>query len=94
VVTVTSTLPADPFGETAVIWPSESTVKDVACVDPKNTLIAPLNLAPVIVTDVPPAVGPLVGLIELTAGGSTQVTSTGGAEYAFTDPPCVTISAM
>jgi hypothetical protein len=37
-------------------------------VDPKLTLVAPDRLLPVIVTDVLPAAGPLVGLTPLTVG--------------------------
>ena len=57
VVTVTSTVPA-PAGEVAVIEVAELTVKLVALVAPNLTAVAPVKPVPVIVTDVPPAVGP------------------------------------
>lgn len=43
-------------------------VNDVALVAPNVTLFTTENPVPVIVTLVPPLVGPLVGLIEVTAG--------------------------
>ncbi len=48
-------------GEVAVIWVSETTVKLVAAVAPKATAVAPVKPVPVMVTVVPPAVGPEVG---------------------------------
>ena len=62
VVTVMSTVPAVPAGEVAVIWVSLSTVKLCAGVLPKLTAVAPVKPVPVIVTVVPPVVGPAVGL--------------------------------
>ena len=44
-------------------------MKLVAGVSPKSTSVAPVNPVPVIVTVVPPAAGPLVGLTFVTAGG-------------------------
>ena len=72
VVTVTSTVPL-PAGLTAVIWVSLLTVKLVAIVEPTSTasnetLVAQVNPVPVRVTLVPPASGPLVGLMLLTEG--------------------------
>ena len=69
VVTVTSTVPV-PAGEVAVIEVAESAVI-VAALDPKSTALAPPRLVPVMVTLVPPPVGPLVGLIEVTVGAAT-----------------------
>ena len=69
-VTVMSTLvPAVPAGETAVMEPSEFTVKLAAGVEPKETPVAPVKSFPLIVTDVPPAAGPAVGETELDRGG-------------------------
>jgi hypothetical protein len=62
-----STVPV-PAGEVAVIEVAELTVKPVAAVAPKFTAVAPVKLVPVIVTVVPPAVGPTVGEIEVTVG--------------------------
>ena len=67
VVTVTWTVPL-PAGLTAVIWVAEMTLKEAAFVLPNRTAVAPVKLVPVTVTDVPPAVGPLVGLMPETAG--------------------------
>ena len=64
-----SRVPADPAGETAVIWLEELTVKLFAAVEPKNTDPAPVRLSPVMVTLVPPATGPDVGETEVMEGG-------------------------
>ncbi|GAA3063348.1 hypothetical protein GCM10020000_53450 [Streptomyces olivoverticillatus] len=77
VVTVTCTVP-DPRGVVAVICVSELTVKEVAGVAPKRTVVAPVNPVPVTVTLVPPAVVPEIGDTELTMGtgvakGSAEV---------------------
>jgi len=68
VVTLTSTVPV-PAGEVAVIDVAELTVKPVAGVAPKLTAVAPVKPVPVMVTEVPPAVGPVVGVVEVTVGG-------------------------
>src|SRR5207302_1184935 len=39
-----------------------------AATSPKSTAIAPVRFVPVIVTDVPPLAGPLVGLSPVTVG--------------------------
>jgi hypothetical protein len=57
-----------PAGLFAVISVSFTIVKVLAFVDPKETLVAPVKPVPVIVTDVPPVSGPLVGLILVTFG--------------------------
>ena len=57
-----------PVGTLAVICVSELTLKVVAFVPLKATLVAPVKLVPVIVTDVP--TGPLVGVKELTVGAA------------------------
>ena len=72
-VTVTSTVPADSAGAVAVIEVAEFTVTLEAVVDPNLTVSPDVNPVPVTVTDVPPAVGPLVGLTAITAGGATYV---------------------
>ncbi len=69
VVTVTSTVPADSAGANAVIWPAPLTVNDVADAVPNVTAVAFVKLAPLIVTLVPPAVGPADGLTLDTVGG-------------------------
>jgi hypothetical protein len=69
VVTVTSTVPV-PAGAVAVIEVAELTVKPVAGVAPNVTAVAPAKLVPVMVTVVPPAVGPEVGEIEVIVGAA------------------------
>ena len=67
VVTVTCTGPL-PAGLTAVIDVPLTTVKLVAGSVPKSTALAPSKLFPVIVTVVPPDIGPELGSSPLTAG--------------------------
>jgi hypothetical protein len=66
VVTVTSTVEADIAGEVAVIEVAELTVNDVALVVPNFTAETLIRLVPVMVTLVPPAVGPELGLTAVT----------------------------
>src|ERR1035437_10162101 len=61
------TVAADSAGEVATTWVAVFDVMAPA-VDPKLTLLAPDRVLPVIVTDVPPATGPLLGLTPLTVG--------------------------
>ena len=68
VVTLTVAWPTVPAGAVAVIEVSELTVNEVAAVPPKLTAVAPVKFAPVIVTTVPPATGPLVGAIDVMVG--------------------------
>src|SRR5262249_25820865 len=70
VVTVTSTVPT-PVGEVAVIWLALSTVKEPAALLPNLTAVAPEKLVPVMVTLLPPDVGPVFGLTLATVGGPT-----------------------
>jgi hypothetical protein len=65
VVTVTSTVP-DPAGATAVMDVADTTLKEVAAVEPNLTAVAPVRFVPVTVTEVP--VGPEGGLTEVTTG--------------------------
>jgi hypothetical protein len=55
----------------AVICVALLGVKDVAGVPPKVTAVTPLRLVPVITTVVPPAVGPALGLTDVTVGAAT-----------------------
>jgi hypothetical protein len=71
VVTVTSTVPV-PGGEMAVIDVALLTPNDAAAVLPNLTAVAPVKFAPVIVTLVLPAGGPLFGEIEVTDGAVTE----------------------
>ncbi len=68
VVTFTNTDPAAWAGETAVIDVSLLTIKLAAGVPPKETAVVPVKPEPVMVTDVPPAAGPLVGLMAEITG--------------------------
>jgi hypothetical protein len=52
---------------------SEFTLKLVAAVAPKNTVLAPVKLVPVMVTDVPPVTGPDDGDTPVTAGADEAV---------------------
>ena len=70
VVTVTSTVP-DPAGEVAVTEVALLTTTPVAASAPKWTALAPVRLVPVMVTEVPPAAGPDVGLTAVTVGAAT-----------------------
>jgi hypothetical protein len=69
VVTVMFTTPTEPTGEVAVICVALLTV-NVADAVPNFTAVAPVKLVPVTVTEVPPAVGPLVGLTPVTVGAA------------------------
>src|SRR4030081_2648941 len=68
-----STVPALWAGEVAVIDVALLTVNVIAAVAPKLTAVAPVKPVPVIVTDVPPAAGPFVGLTFVTVGAATNV---------------------
>jgi len=69
VVTVMSTVPWASAGEmAAVIDVPEETVKLVAAPAPKLTAVAALKFAPVMLTEVPPVVYPLVGVTAVTTG--------------------------
>ena len=67
VVTVTFTVP-EPAGTTAEIDVAETTLKEVAAVEPNFTAVAPVRFVPVTVTVVPPAVGPEEGPTAVTVG--------------------------
>ena len=69
VVTSTLAVPELPAGVVAVMVVSLTTVTAVAALPPMVTPEAPVNFVPVIVTLVPPRVGPLVGEIAITVGG-------------------------
>lgn len=68
-VTVTCTVVrVGPAGETAVIEVAELTLKLAALFVPNLTAVTPAKFAPVMVTEVPPAAGPLLGETLLTVG--------------------------
>ena len=68
VVTVTSTAPAPPPGDIAIIVVLLTIWYEIAVVVPNLTLVAPVKDEPVIVTAVPPEVGPDFGVIAPTVG--------------------------
>jgi uncharacterized membrane protein len=68
VLTVIALTPAEEAGEVAVTVLSEMIVKVVAGIVPKYTLRVLIKPTPVIVTTVPPVVGPAVGVMELITG--------------------------
>jgi hypothetical protein len=72
VSTVTSAmaLPLTHGGETAVISVEDTCLKDAACLEPNLTPVIATNSSPVIVTVVPPAVGPCAGETLFTRGAT------------------------
>lgn len=76
VETVTSTLPASWAGETAEQLVADAHDTPVAETPPKLTVVAPAvveKLVPVMVTVVPPFVGPPVGVMDETVGAAAVV---------------------
>ena len=71
VVTMTLAVPAVPAGATAVIVVEFTTTTLVAAAPPMVTPVAPVRFVPVMVTLVPAANGPLVGLMAVTVGAAT-----------------------
>ena len=69
VVTEIVTVPALCEGVLQVISVAETTTQAVAVDPPKLTSVAPVRSVPVIVTLLPPAVGPLDGETPVIAGG-------------------------
>ena len=57
----------------AVTWVALTTTTFVPAVAPNLTAVAPVRLVPVIVTLVPPAVGPAAGLTLVTMGTAAYV---------------------
>src|SRR5262249_60404699 len=89
--TVTSTVPT-PAGEVAVIWVALSTVKEPAALLPNLTAVTPEKLVPVMVTPVPPDVGPVFGLTLVTVGGPTCACGS-RARLALHTPTAITATA-
>ncbi|MNR38019.1 hypothetical protein D3C85_1560910 [compost metagenome] len=54
-----------------MIWVALSNLKLVAPVPPKVTPVTPVKFVPVMLTVVPPVIGPLVGAIDVTVGAPT-----------------------
>ena len=70
VVTVVSTVPAASLGVVAVISVELTTLKEVAAVVPNLTALTEVKAVPVIVTTVPPPLGPALGDTLVTVGTS------------------------
>ena len=62
------TVPADSAGEVATIDVDELTVTAVAVMVPNITVAEEVKPVPMMVTEVPPAVLPLAGVIDVTVG--------------------------
>ena len=90
-VTVTSTTPALPAGEVAVTEVAVLAVIEPA-VAPNVTEVAEVRLVPVMTTLVPPAVGPLLGVTEVTVGAPMKV-NLSPAEVAEVPPVVVTVTS-
>jgi hypothetical protein len=71
---VTSTVPALPAGEVAVTVVAFTSVTLVAAFAPNSTAVAPVRFVPLIVTVVPPPVGPEDGLTAVTVGAAPAAT--------------------
>ena len=69
VVTVMWTVPAASAGDVAVHDVVEVQLECEASVDPKSTVWPIWNPVPVMVTEVPPVVGPTAGLTALIEAG-------------------------
>jgi hypothetical protein len=70
VVTTTSFAPAVPAGVVAMMVVELTTVTLVAAEPPIVTPVAPVKFVPVIVTEIPPASGPLDGEMLVTVGAT------------------------
>ena len=71
-ITLTSTVPV-PAGAVAIMEVGETTEYCSAEIDPKRTFCTSEKLSPVMVTDVPPSVGPIFGLIVSMVGSGCFV---------------------
>ena len=85
VVTKTLAVPALPAGVVQLTEVADVTVTPVHADPPTVMPVAPVRLVPVMVMDVPPAVGPLVGETEVTVGAATYVKKA----FAVNVPPGV-----
>jgi len=95
VVTLMSTIPRGSGGEVAVIEVALFTVREEAGVVPNLTWVAPVKLVPVMVTEVPPAADPELGLTAVTVGSgvATNVNQSTGASTAETPAGVVTVTS-
>lgn len=77
VVTVISTVPMVPAADVAIIW-VEELIKIKPLLLPNITAVAPVKLLPVIVTLVPPFVGPEFGATDDILGAAWYVNWSAG----------------
>jgi hypothetical protein len=92
VVTVTSTVPVPP-GDFTVILVSLTTVKLVASFEPNFTAVAPVKPEPVMVTEVPPDVGPEAGEMAVTVGPAAVYVNLSADVFAEVPPGVVTVTS-
>ena len=83
-------MPAGLGGVTATICVSDVTVKLAAKAGPKFTAVAVLKPLPVIITAVPPAVLPELGLMLVIEGTGMAVKVNWSADHVFDVPLGVT----
>ena len=76
VVTSTLAVPALPAGVVQVAVVLFVMLNAEQAEPPTLMPVAPVKLVPVMVMDVPPAVGPLVGDMDVTVGGENTTTET------------------
>src|SRR5437016_5135117 len=94
VVTCTSTVPGvSVAGEVAEIDVAELTSTPVAATPPKSTVAPLMKLVPVIVTDVPPPVGPLFGLSDVTAGCTALYVNSSASDVDDVPAEFVTVTS-
>jgi hypothetical protein len=92
VVTVTSTIPAEPAGDVAVRLVAELYVTPVPALEPNLTVAVLVNPVPVIVTTVPPPDVPVAGDTSVTVGAATYVNWSAGT-VALVPPIVVTLTS-
>jgi hypothetical protein len=94
VVTVMSTVAAVSAGEVAVQVVAVEQLNDAAAVEPNLTAVAPVRLVPVMVTLVPPDVGPDVGVTSVIVGEVALVNVNLSAELvALVALPATTVTS-
>ncbi len=95
VVTLMSTVPRGSGGEVAVMEVALFTVRAEAATVPNLTWVAAVKLVPVIVTGVPSAADPVLGLTAVTVGRgmATNVNQSTGASIAETPAGVVTVTS-
>ena len=86
-----------PTGVVAVMLVALSTVKLAALVEPKLTELVPMDPVPVIETEVPPELGPELGLTAVTAGpggGEPAVMFTFWTSWMSLNPPVPAVNPI